>query len=308
VIAFMVGTGRCGSTLIEEILLRHPGTGFISNLDDKFSVLNRTGRGNSSLYRRSAPRDASLKAFAYRTRLLESNRLRVGPSEGWQILDRHIMTGFSKPARDLLASDATPYLQQRTKDFFDTRMAAQGCDVFVHRLTGWPRTGFLAAAYPDMRVLHVVRDPRAIANSMLQQGWWDGWRGPENWYLGPLPQRWQEVYLASDRSFVTLAAIGVAMLLDAMADARALHPADAWLDVRYEDVLADPRAEYERILKFLDLRWDDDFEQGFAKHQISAERSAAFRRDLDAGQLAAMTEVLTATMQQWGYDLGADSA
>ena len=301
-ITFMVGTGRCGSTLIEEILLRHPRTGFISNLDDKFSVLNRTGRGNSSLYRRSAPRDASLKAFAYRTRLLESNRLRVGPSEGWQILDRHIMTGFSKPARDLLASDATPYLRARTRDFFDARMAAQDCDVFVHRLTGWPRTGFLAAAYPKMRVVHVVRDPRAIASSMLQQGWWDGWRGPENWYLGPLPEQWQKVYLDADRSFVTLAAIGVAMLLEAMIAARSVHPSDAWLDVRYEDVLDDPRRQYERMLTFLGLKWDDEFERGFNRHQITPSRSDAFRRDLDAGQLAAMTDVLAQQLSEWGYE------
>jgi len=301
VIAFMVGTGRCGSTLIEEILLRHQRTGFISNLDDKFSVLNRTGRGNSALYRRSAPRDATLKAFAYRTRLLESNRLRVGPSEGWQILDRHLMTGFSKPARDLLATDATPFLRGRTRDFFDARMAAQDCDVFVHRLTGWPRTGFLAAAYPDMRVIHVVRDPRAVASSMLQQGWWDGWRGPENWYLGALPDRWQQVYLESDRSFVTLAAIGVAMLLDAMTAARDLHPADAWLDVRYEDVLDDPRGQYERMLAFLHLGWDDEFERGFSRHDIQAGRSEAFRRDLDDQQLRALSDVLGHHLNEWGY-------
>jgi nucleoside-diphosphate-sugar epimerase len=36
--AFVLGTGRCGSTLIHELLARHEGVGFLSNLDDRLRV------------------------------------------------------------------------------------------------------------------------------------------------------------------------------------------------------------------------------------------------------------------------------
>ena len=106
------------------------------------------------------------------------------------------MGGFSTPCRDLLAEDMTPYLAPRVREFFASRERAQGCDVLVQHLTGWPRVGFLRAAIPDLRVVNVVRDGRAVANSWLQMGWWDGWQGPDKWIYGPLPadlrREWEE--------------------------------------------------------------------------------------------------------------------
>ena len=45
-LAVVAGTGRCGSTLVQELLCRHPATGFVSGLDDKLPKLNLTGRWN----------------------------------------------------------------------------------------------------------------------------------------------------------------------------------------------------------------------------------------------------------------------
>jgi hypothetical protein len=56
---FIVGTGRSGTTLVHEVVVRHPQTGFISNLDDKLSALNLAGRWNRSLFQRSSARDPS---------------------------------------------------------------------------------------------------------------------------------------------------------------------------------------------------------------------------------------------------------
>ena len=33
-LAVVAGTGRCGSTLVQEMLCRHPAIGFVSGLDD----------------------------------------------------------------------------------------------------------------------------------------------------------------------------------------------------------------------------------------------------------------------------------
>ena len=35
---WVLGTGRCGSTLVHEVLARHPGVGFLTNLEDRFPV------------------------------------------------------------------------------------------------------------------------------------------------------------------------------------------------------------------------------------------------------------------------------
>ena len=48
---FVLGTGRCGSTVVEEVLCRHPDVGFVSNIEDRFSLPPAAGRWNSNLYR-----------------------------------------------------------------------------------------------------------------------------------------------------------------------------------------------------------------------------------------------------------------
>lgn len=302
-VAFVLGTGRCGSTLVQEIVARHPEVGFISNVDDKLSTLNLTGRHNGSVFRRMAPRDPALRPFGDRRSLLERGRVRLAPSEGWNLLDRHVISGFSKPCRDLVAGDATPYVSRRLRTFFDARLSAQGCGVLLHRLTGWPRTGLLGAVYPGSRIVNVVRDGRAVANSWLQMGWWDGYRGPGNWYLGDLEPRHLEQWHRHARSFPVLAGLGWVQLMDAFSDARALFPADQWLDIRYEDVLDQPRETFTRVLDFLGLDWSAEFEAGFRKHSFQAARSVAYRRDLDAASLAAMGEVMEAHLLAWGYDV-----
>ena len=300
-LAVVTGTGRCGSTLVQELLCRHPAIGFVSGLDDKLPRLNAAGRFNGPLYRSGRPRPAGMTSLSHSRRLLEKGRIRVAPSEAYRLLDLHVTTGYSRPCRDLFARDLTPPVRRRLRAFFDSRIRAQRCDLLLQHVTGWPRTGFLHAAYPDLRVVNVVRDGRAVTSSWLQMGWWDGWRGPENWYLGQLDGPLRAEWEAAGRSFPVLAALGWKMLMAAYADARAAHPAGQWLDLRYEDVVADPRKELQRALEFLGLEWTPAFERGFGRHELDPGRGAAYRDELTTAQLADVERTLREPLIEWGY-------
>ncbi|BCJ63705.1 sulfotransferase family protein [Polymorphospora rubra] len=300
-LSVVAGTGRCGSTLVQELIARHPGVGFVSGLDDKLSRLNLRGRFNGRLYRGSVPRPAGMTSLRHSRRLLERGRLRVAPSEAYQLLDRQVLAGFSRPCRDLVAGDLTPFVARRLRTFFDSRIERQGCAVLLQHVTGWPRTGFLHAAYPDLRVVNVVRDGRAVANSWLQMGWWDGWRGPDNWIYGPLPGDLREEWEESGRSFPVLAALGWKMLMASFGEARAAHPAGLWLDVRYEDLIADPRGQVARTLDFLGLDWSPEFDRGFRRYEFHVGREAAYRDELTPEQVAAVERVLEKPLAEWGY-------
>jgi hypothetical protein len=301
-LALVTGTGRSGTTQLQETLSRHPATGFISGLDDKLPRLNLRGRHNGRLYRLGGQRPAGMRALAEGA-LFERGRMRVAPSEGYQLFDRHVMSGFSTPCRDLLAEDMTPYLRPRVVEFFERREQAQGCDVLVQHLTGWPRVGFLREAMTDLKVVNVVRDGRAVANSWLQMGWWDGWKGPDKWIYGPLPADLQQEWVDHRRSFPVLAALAWKMLMAAYEDARALTPADQWLDVRYEDLLLDPVASCKQMLEFLGLDWNAEFQAGFERQHITPGRKSAYRTELTGAQLAAVEAVLAEPLSRWGYTL-----
>jgi hypothetical protein len=288
-LAFVLGTGRCGSTLVQEIVARHPSVGFLSNLDDRFPVPASLGRWNGPIYR-STP-----EWFA------RKGRIRFAPSEGYRALARKVSPVLVAPARDLVEADATPWIAGALRSFFDARAAAQGAPMFLHKFTGWPRAGLLHAVFPEARYVHVVRDGRAVANSFLQMPWWRGFEGPEAWGWGPIPDAYRAAWDRSGGSYPVLAGIQWMMLIDAFDAARQRIAADRWLELRYEDIVADPRGRLQEVLTFLGLAWDDGFEQGFRRYTFRTERTHAYRDDLGAADVEALDALLATHLERLGY-------
>ena len=292
---FILGTGRCGSSLLHEVVARHRDTGFVSNIDDRVPFLNLAGRANQVLYERISPR------------LTRKGRLRFAPSEAYRLLDRQVSPMISETSRDLVANDVTPWVEKRLRRFFEERAIAQDARVFTHKFTGWSRVGFLQSVFPNARFIHVVRDGRAVANSWLQTLWWQGWGGPSKWRWGPLSEAHFEEWEAADRSFPMLAGLGWKVLIDAFEDARAGVPADQWLEVRYEDLVAWPRETVSAALAFADLPWTSAFERSFGRHTFNPGRENAYRNDLDAAAVAALNTSLRTHLLRFGYPCpGAD--
>jgi hypothetical protein len=291
---FLVGTGRCGSSLVQEVLARHPDVGFVSNLEDRLRAGPAAGRWNGVLYRR-VPEWFTVKG-----------RLRYAPSEGYRLLEHEVSPLVSSPFRDLEPDDATPWLAGRFRSFFERRARAQGGPVFLHKFTGWPRAGFIAQIFPEARFVHVVRDGRAVASSLLQMPWWQGFRGPAEWGWGPLSDRDGRAWNASGRSFALLAGLEWKLLMDAFERARADVPDDQWLDVRYEDFVADPRGRIKELLSFMGLEWTERFERGFRRHTIRADRTEAYLRDLSPEEVAALDRSLRPHLARLGYPTGSD--
>ena len=303
VLVFVCGTGRCGSTLVTELLARHSEVGFVSNIDDKLTLLDLTGRWNNALFQRTRPRDPKLMPFKNRRRLLELGRLRLAPSEGWEVLRRQVSPLFSDTYRDLVADDLNPWLERRLRRFFERRMGAQRKPVFVHHLTGWPRARLLQAVFPEARFIHVIRDGRAVASSWLQMPWWNVYEGPNRWEdFGPLPQQYAAEWQRSGESFVVLAGLAWKLRIDAFEQTRAAIPPDQWVDVRYEDVIADPRLQVKALLEFVGLDWTPRFEACFAHYRFQPSRS--FRHDLSPANLTRLEQALAGHLRAYGYELG----
>lgn len=293
VFGFILGTGRCGSTLIHDLVARHPDVGFLSNVDDRLGRPMLGGRWNGAIYRRVPPA------------LTRKGRPRFAPSEGYRILGRRVSPALVAPCRDLVASDATPWLAERFARFFRSLAAAQGRPVFLHKFTGWPRARFIEAALPGSRFVHVVRDGRAVASSLVQMPWWDGYGGPARWSWGPLSEADLAAWEAARRSFPVLAGLQWKILMEAFEATRAEIPASRWLEVRYEDVLADPRGRLEEILGFLGLSWTGDFERMFRRYAFSRDRAEAYRRDLAPEDVRALEACLAPYLARYGYPVPA---
>jgi len=286
---FVVGTGRCGSSLVHEILASHEHVGFISNLDDNFPSLRMKGRLNNRLY--------SLTKGSW----TRKGAARFAPSEAFQLMSRQVSPIYENSCRDLLATDASPWLRLKFQSFFEARWHAQGRPLFLHKYTGWPRIGFFSSIFPESRFVHIVRDGRAVANSWLQADWWGGYRGPDNWSWGPLAEDLQDEWEASGRSFVTLAGMAWRILIESFERAAKPLAADRYHEVRYEDVLAKPEESLRSIADFIGLEWSARVSGAVAKVRFDASRERAFERDLTATQVTQLEKCIGPLLNKYGY-------
>ncbi|MFC1748171.1 sulfotransferase [Pseudomonadota bacterium] len=288
-LVFFVGTGRCGSSLIHEIISKHEDVGFISNIDDNLPYFDLKGRWNNQLYRSLLGNKTT------------KGKLRFAPSEAYKLIARQVSPVYENSCRDLTESDVTPWLKQRFRDFFEQRAAIQGKSIFTHKYTGWSRIGFFSSIFPEAKFIHIVRDGRAVANSWLQMPWWNGYKGPENWLWGELTQPYLEEWKEGNCSFPLLAGIGWKLLLNSYATSAASLSDQQYMEIRLEDIVEQPRDSFEKLLSFSGLPWSNEFNTTFQRNIFSSKRKLAFQDELYPQQLSEIESCLSIELKKHGY-------
>jgi hypothetical protein len=287
---FVLGTGCCGSSLVQEIICRHRQVGFVSNFDDRLAKLNLRGRLNSKIYQHVRP-SWTVKG-----------RVRFAPSEGYLLLERYVSQVVAFPGRPLLPADAEPSLVEAIRRFYIRRYTAQHKPLFLHKFTGWSRAGLLHVAFPRARFVHVIRDGRAVANSFVHKGWWLTGQGASTaWLEAGGHDRYAEEWSRIERSYPMLAAIAWKSMIDAYEEARAEIPEEQWLEIRYEDLVDDPAAVLDRVLKFVELPPDAGLTEAISDYPIDHDRGWMFRQDFDQETLDRLQVSLAVHLGRLGY-------
>lgn len=285
---WMLGSGCCGSSLLSELVARHPDVGFVSNLDDLLGLPPVAGRANNVLYRK-VPQALTRKG-----------RARLAPSEGYRVLGAQVSPLLCEPGSALDDAHADPWLLQRFRGFFRSRASAQGRPLFLHKFTGHCRAGLVEQAFPGGRYLNVVRDGRAVAASLVRQAWWTGDAGAAASWKGVLRPEQAEAWRRAGRPAPLLAAFAWQLTVEEHERARRdLLP--RWLDVRYEDLLEDQDATMSRVCAHLGLRADAAFGRAMQRYRLDGGRRDAFRKDLAPTTLALVEEHVGRTLERYGY-------
>ena len=167
-------------------------------------------------------------------------------------------------------------------------------------MTGWPRVGFLNEIFPEAIFIHLIRDGRAVANSFMNVGFWDGWQGPRQWRCGQLPPHYQAEWEEYGRSFVALAGIHWKILVDAFEKACAAVAPDRWWTMRYEDFCAAPREVLKDLCEYLELEWSQRLDKAIGSTELKS-RNNKWRDDLSPQQQAVLEQVLDSHLRKYGY-------
>ena len=281
---FVIGVGRSGSTLFHQMFAQHPDLAWLSGLCDRFP--NHPGVNRALLRLLDLPLLGDLL------------RRRYEPGECYIFWNHHCL-GFRQPFRDLLASDVTELNRRRIPKVMQPLTAGRR-QRLLYKITGWPRIGFLHELFPDARFIHVYRDGRAVANSLLAVDFWRGWHGPAQWRWGVLSPEHQDEWERHGKSFVALAGIQWKLLMDATTEASARIPAEQIMQIRYEDFVTDPVSRFRDVVKFCDLEWSPRFERAIASYTLETANSK-WREDLTPAQRAILQAVLAESLLKYGY-------
>lgn len=284
---FIVGTGRCGSTAFHRFLGVHPQMMWLSGFAEEFPY--------RPLWNRWA-----VTAMGSRV-LRRIFGKRIKPGENYGFWYKHAY-GFAEPGRDLVGADVTPRVRKQLHRIFERMLTPKRSRLLI-KLTGWSRIGFVDEVFGDAKFIHIVRDGRAVASSLLHiNEWqWRGWYGPYSWRYGPLTPDDQAAWEASGRSFVALAGIQWKIHTRAIEKARqALDPA-RFLQVRYEDFCEQPLETCRRVLEFAELEQSAGFERDVARSTIR-DMTTRWRKDLSPEQQALLTGLLREELLRYGYE------
>lgn len=285
---FIVGTGRCGSTAFHRLLARHPQLMWLSGFAEQFP------------YRPAWNRWAVTAVGNPLLRGLFGGRIRPGENYGFWYKHAY---GFAEPGRDLTPEDVTPRVRRQVRGVLEAMLTQRRSRLLV-KLTGWSRIGFLHEIFDDAKFIHIVRDGRAVASSLLHiDSWqWRGWYGPSSWRYGPLSPEDHAAWEASNRSFVALAGLQWKIHSRAVEAARQTLDPEHFLEVKYETFCEQPLETSRRALEFTELQPSAAFDRHVRAASIK-NMSSRWRDDLSPEQQALLTGLLREDLMRYGYDV-----
>jgi hypothetical protein len=220
------------------------------------------------------------------------------PTESYGILNEVTERLFTADRR-LEASDATPEIAERFRARVRAYLRLQRKPRFANKHTGFARTRFLRAIFPDARFIHVYRDGRAVASSLIRVDWW---KELDSWHWGPMRPEYAEEYRRSGNDRLVLAAISWKTLMDEIEDeTRELGP-DTILRVRYDDMVNDLRPQLENVLRFAQLPDRPRFWERVERHTVH-DMETKWRTKLDGVQREVLEKSLTEHLQKYGFTI-----
>jgi hypothetical protein len=284
---FIVGGGRSGSTIFHTVFSEHPNVAWLSILCDLYPDKPSMNR-------------LLLKVCDYP--LVGKLVKRAIPMGSWERYDfwEYHCKGFRHPCRDLLPEDVTNKAKGNIQNVMSETLTKKR-DRLLVKITGWPKIGFLHEIFDDGQFIHILRDGRAVVNSLINSvDWWWGWRGPQSWRWGELAPSQEEEWKRYDQSFVALASIEWKILVDAVEKAKRFVDEDHFMEVKYEDFCSNPLGIFEKVVQFCGLEWPRGFRNSIQKYALR-NTNYKWQKELTADQQDIAEDVMRDHLKAYGY-------
>lgn len=289
--SILLGAGRSGTTLLYKLLAAHPRVAYLSNYQARLPAWPRL----AALHRLPTwlPTIKHTVWFEEDGNAYSSGRrlwYRAMVPTPREAEPAYEYCGFRD--RQFHVANA----RQSLAHYLETVRRASGASVVLTKRTANNRRiPQLARSLPQVRYIHLVRDGRAVAYSLMRVHWW---KDHPLFWSGKSPGQME----AEGADPLELAARNwVEEMSDIEADLPALDPQQVH-EIRYEDLLRDPLGTLANLLGFLGL--DEKFPPAFRTLvetlNLKPREEAWMTRWTDAEKTRVLA-IQEPALRRWGY-------
>lgn len=263
---FIVGSGRCGSTLLQGLLSNHeqvripPETHYFLYLDPAVYGID------------------SLETAEERSRYIDC--VRANSEHSWTEIEDGVLEEYFAEVRAGMIGPREQFLW-----LVDRATRGQAGHVVGEKTPAhWMKLDRIMSLFPDAKIIHIYRDPRAVTEALLRMDWWHNksvtWTAKYCRRTLACGSRWGK----------------------SMGDDRFVH-------VRFEDLLMNMVPEIERVCGFLGIEYSstmlktDDDENGYVR-PTDPSRLTLYRERLSVTQIAQIEMIVGGDlMSSFGYEI-----
>jgi len=261
---FIVGAPRSGTNIFYRTMARHPDLAWISNITKKIP--------NSRLL----------------TRILMLFRNDHRPSEGNNIWQKFI----DGDDECLCRENATPAARRYLHEIVRNHLQYFHKPRFLNKCPGNSvRIDFLKEIFPDAIFIHLIRDGRAAAYSIMLSR-----LKHAGSYWSVKPPGWQNLLALP---LVEACALQWKMIVEAVLHSAEKLPPEQYAAVKYEDFVARPAEILNQVAAKCDLLWQQDL-----LHAITGgieNRNFKWQAEMRDADKATLNRLLGDFMRQLGY-------
>jgi hypothetical protein len=291
-VAFLVGAGRSGTTLVYKLLCLHPSVAYISNYENRLPWFPD---GLAARFAAQRTED-KLRAWfgvggnAYYTNRPWLKKALPTPHEG-----EAVYAACGVPLHPAPGARADVRMACALRCRFESIRRGSGARLFVSKRTANNRRlPLLRSVFPAARYVHLVRDGREVAQSLSTVSWWDG---HTIWWDGRTARQME----SDGESRLAVCTRNWVREIEALQAGLAGVDPRQVLTLRFENLLREPLPQLQRVLGFLGLDCPASFRDAVARLRLGSGREAvAVERFEDPQHELAMHEARP-LLRQLGY-------
>jgi hypothetical protein len=262
---FIVGAPRSGTNIFYRTFAKHPDLAWISNITKKVP---------SSLWL---------------TRIIMLFRNDHRPTEANNVWQKFADSADESLGQDDVTAAARKYLHR----VITNNLLLFNKPRFLNKSPGNSvRIEFLQEIFPDAIFIHMLRDGRAAAYSIMRSR-----LEHSGSYWSVKPPGWRDLMKLP---LVDACALQWKMTVEYILQSAKNLPREQYLEVKYEDFVARPAEIFEQVAEKCDLVWQDDLLQALTVGMDN--RNFKWLREMSDEDQNTLNALLEKFLMQLGYE------